>query len=1039
MTSLISPPPLPGDIVASYTLIETLGVGGNATVYRAESNSGLDVALKILHPGKTTEEDVRRFRREFLSLQSLEHPNIVQVYEAGFHGDYPWISMEYVDGMDLNALIKKWKSDPTDDRNSQIEYILKGLCAALDYVHRKGMIHRDLKPSNVLISKTGLPKLTDFGVVKAPTAFKSELTTLGRLVGTVAFMAPEHIMGEALDSRADLYSLGALLYMCLTFKKPFEASSIAGYLSMHLTQDPPRPQEKNPDTPDHLDQICTKLLQKEPNKRYSSAAEILQVIETKKPFPKLFGREREIQIFHEALSLFLSGNPMILNFFGAPKSGKTTLLQRMLIEVEIQNITCHDLHQKKLQDIQKIGDSAVFIDDLHSMDTQDISMLESQLLECEQHGESFLLITSSQQSPSILPSLQLTQQIQHELLPLQPEEIERLLREENLTGVTAIILSRRLSEHIHGNIGLILETLQLLKDKNWLLQTKNQKYKSSIPIEQLRERPLPVPKSLKKEIQQKISMLSSEARHLLECLVVLNIKTTLHHLSAFTAKDVMLLEAAIEELKQNDWIHRNNEKNIDIININSPLMSKLYLLLPKDRKIAWHQRIASVLCKRGKRRVNEIAEQVAHHFLQSKQEAIAFPFLITAAQRKYRNQQFSEAKKILKLAEGILPKIKGETSQHQNTKAKKILFELLGKMHKKNGESKQAQNYFEQALLVATEVGEQKWIAQLGSLLCLCQNHQQLQAKQLESYLENLDEGDPIWGKGYQALAIHFFDNGLILEAEAVWKKLSKSQHMQNRAAGESGIGLLDTLAGTITHGIMKLDNYHASLEDRWILWLIELSLLGGWWKKALNRAADIAERARTYANPSIGSYAIALQARAAFYLGSIEHCRLLIQEANAILPQKMNIISTKAFIHLSRLTLDLGEPLPEKSPTIKVETIDALQTQWKYIQARVHLQTLETPDISTPWAQAFAVLDYLKILQKNNSNAWEKELDILWDRLSTTGKEGILIPIAQMGMQSTDSLHWKTRLKKSLDSCIDKQPEHFMLQERWLNPTPFV
>ena len=128
MTSLIPPPPLPGDQVASYTLIETLGVGGNATVYRATSKNGDDVAVKILHPGKSTEEDVRRFRREFLSLQSLQHPNIVQVYEAGFHGDYPWISMELVSGMDLNSLIKKWRADKTEAHYTQIESILKGLC-----------------------------------------------------------------------------------------------------------------------------------------------------------------------------------------------------------------------------------------------------------------------------------------------------------------------------------------------------------------------------------------------------------------------------------------------------------------------------------------------------------------------------------------------------------------------------------------------------------------------------------------------------------------------------------------------------------------------------------------------------------------------------------------------------------------------------------------------------------------------------------------------------------------------------------------------
>ena len=107
------------------------------------------------------------------------------------------------------------------------------MCRALEYIHAQGIIHRDLKPSNVLLTQSGVPKLTDFGVVKNPQQFKSELTTMGSLVGTVAFMAPELIIGEELDHRADLYSLGALIFMALTGKKPFEAKSIVGYLSQH--------------------------------------------------------------------------------------------------------------------------------------------------------------------------------------------------------------------------------------------------------------------------------------------------------------------------------------------------------------------------------------------------------------------------------------------------------------------------------------------------------------------------------------------------------------------------------------------------------------------------------------------------------------------------------------------------------------------------------------------------------------------------------------------------------------------------------------
>ena len=154
------------------------------------------MAIKILHPGKTSEEDLRRFQREFLSLKTLEHQNIVKVYESGVHNNYPWISMEVVEGSDLDSLIRSWTYPLQAPQFQIIRNILIQMCRALEYIHAQGIIHRDLKPSNVLITQSGIPKLTDFGVVKNPQQFKSELTTMGSLVGTVAFMAPELIIGE---------------------------------------------------------------------------------------------------------------------------------------------------------------------------------------------------------------------------------------------------------------------------------------------------------------------------------------------------------------------------------------------------------------------------------------------------------------------------------------------------------------------------------------------------------------------------------------------------------------------------------------------------------------------------------------------------------------------------------------------------------------------------------------------------------------------------------------------------------------------------
>ena len=185
MSINVSPPPTPGDRVGPYVLQELLGVGGMATVYKATDDTGGIFAVKILHPGKAQTDELRRFRREFLALRDLRHPGIVQVYQAGAHGDYPWIAMEYVDGSDLGSLVDRWMANPPPNRFPQVERLLRGLCEALSYLHDRGLIHRDLKPSNVLVTQSGEAKLTDFGVVKAPGAFTTQLTVAGKLVGTL--------------------------------------------------------------------------------------------------------------------------------------------------------------------------------------------------------------------------------------------------------------------------------------------------------------------------------------------------------------------------------------------------------------------------------------------------------------------------------------------------------------------------------------------------------------------------------------------------------------------------------------------------------------------------------------------------------------------------------------------------------------------------------------------------------------------------------------------------------------------------------------
>ncbi|MFT6821099.1 MAG: serine/threonine protein kinase, partial [Myxococcota bacterium] len=162
--------PGPGTVFGPYTLHEAVGMGGMASVFRATRDDGQVAAVKILHPTSLQDEDVRRFSREFATLSGLSHDNVIRVYESGYLGAFPWIAMEYVEGSDLAAVAKTWDHPVSPAKMPVIEGLLRALCSGLDYIHERGLIHRDLKPANVLMTADGVPKISDFGVVKDATA-----------------------------------------------------------------------------------------------------------------------------------------------------------------------------------------------------------------------------------------------------------------------------------------------------------------------------------------------------------------------------------------------------------------------------------------------------------------------------------------------------------------------------------------------------------------------------------------------------------------------------------------------------------------------------------------------------------------------------------------------------------------------------------------------------------------------------------------------------------------------------------------------------
>src|SRR5437867_3657368 len=274
----------PGTILAGrYQIIQTLGLGGMGAVYKAfDRQLTRVVALKTILPELTaTALALKRLKQEVLLAQQVVHKNVVRIFDIGEDGPTKFITMDFIEGVDLKNLIVQRGKLPAQEAVA----IIRQVCQGLETAHAAGVVHRDLKPQNIMVQKDGHALVMDFGI--AHSGQSKGVTQTGAFVGTPEYMSPEQARTEEVDARSDIFSLGLIFYEMLTGKLPFHAKTMLETMFMRTREEATPPVEIEHSVPKEANDIVVRCLEMEPNNRYQSVSGMLNDLETFDPSKKV--------------------------------------------------------------------------------------------------------------------------------------------------------------------------------------------------------------------------------------------------------------------------------------------------------------------------------------------------------------------------------------------------------------------------------------------------------------------------------------------------------------------------------------------------------------------------------------------------------------------------------------------------------------------------------------------------------------------------------------------------------------------------------
>lgn len=643
-------------------------------------------AIKLMLPLSRNTDVAARFHREFRALSRLDHPNVLKVHGAGLYEGRPYFSMELLEGRDLRDQVEEWRAMPPARRFALARDVLLQLARALEYIHDRGWVHRDITPSNIMLLPDGQVKLMDFGVVKEPGA---ELTVVGEVVGTVAYIAPEQIRGGQVDARADLYSLGAVLYFMLTGRRPFNARTLAGYLDKHLNRAPRPPHEVTPTVPRDLDAICLRLLEKEPNKRFASATHLLHTLGEERsearPGRQLAGRAWERACLRESVALLDAGKSGVVLIEGDSGMGCSRLVseavrltrQLGLSVLWSQNQTptqpaFHGLREvyralsvdkppppalsKAFEGADREDHADLYavcagfrellaaaaplllcIEDIDRADRGTLEVVEYLVRNLDGHPVLFVFSRRPPEGDDPLEEMRKREGLAHlTLSPLPASAVEEMVLNHVDTSPEAHALAERLHRESEGNPFIIEQMIRGLREAGIIKERA-----VTMAAAALENAPLPIPRSIREALEKQLRALSPDALAVARLIGLARQEVDVDRLRLASGLEEPALAAALQELLRAGLLTERRVSGVDRFElIHLRLQDVLIEGTPIVARRALHRRLGLSLEQLSRHNVEPIVEMLAHHFDEAGASAKAYAYMVWAAE-KLLNQAFT--------------------------------------------------------------------------------------------------------------------------------------------------------------------------------------------------------------------------------------------------------------------------------------------------------------------------------------------------------------------------------------------------------------